>query len=109
MHVASELPASVSIGGTDDGDAAERVGRGIPGMRERAHLAGGWLSSGPDGEQFRVTVFIPYGSRPAALLPESGAEEEAVPSSKGLERESALALEDAAPSSGPERESVGRG
>lgn len=108
MHVASELPASVSIEGTDDGGAG-RVGRGIPGMRERAHLAGGWLSSGPDGEQFRVTVFIPYGSRPAALLPESGAEGEAVPSAKGLEREPALALEDAAPSSGPERESAGRG
>ncbi|WP_284989250.1 histidine kinase [Arthrobacter sp. efr-133-TYG-120] len=109
MHVASELPASVSIGGTDDGGTAERVGRGIPGMRERAHLAGGWLSSGPDGEQFRVTVFIPYGSRPAALLPEGGAEEEGVPSVEGLEQEPALALEGASPSSGTERESVGRG
>ncbi len=109
MHVASELPASVSIGGTDDGGTAERVGRGIPGMRERAHLAGGWLSSGPDGEQFRVTVFIPYGSRPAALLPEGGAEEEGVPSVEGLEQEPALALEAASPSSGTERESVGRG
>ncbi|UKA58554.1 sensor histidine kinase [Arthrobacter sp. FW306-2-2C-D06B] len=108
MHVASELPASVSIGGTDDGDAAGRVGRGIPGMRERAHLAGGWLSSGPDGEQFRVTVFIPYGSRPAALLPENGADED-VSSAEGLEREPALPLEGASPSSGPERESVGRG
>jgi hypothetical protein len=29
-------------------------------MRERAHMAGGWLTAGPDGEQFRVTVFIPY-------------------------------------------------
>ncbi|WP_345448060.1 sensor histidine kinase [Arthrobacter gyeryongensis] len=108
MHVASELPASVSIGGTDDG-GAWRVGRGIPGMRERAHLAGGWLSSGPDGEQFRVTVFIPYGSRPAALLPEGGAEEGGVPSVEGLEQEPALALEAASPSSGTERESVGRG
>ncbi|MGM7776768.1 sensor histidine kinase [Arthrobacter sp. KNU-44] len=108
MHVASELPESVSIGGTDDGGAG-RVARGIPGMRERAHLAGGWLSSGPDGEQFRVTVFIPYGSRPVALLPENCTEDEVVPSAKGLEREPALALEDAAPSSGPERESVGRG
>lgn len=38
----------------------ERLGRGLPGMRERAHLAGGWLSAGPDGEEFRVAVFIPY-------------------------------------------------
>ncbi|MEB7505839.1 hypothetical protein [Arthrobacter koreensis] len=38
-------------------------------MRERAHLAGGWLTAGPDGEQFRVTLFLPYGTadnRPAA-------------------------------------------
>jgi hypothetical protein len=31
-------------------------------MRERAHLAGGWLTAGPDGEHFRVTAFIPYGT-----------------------------------------------
>jgi hypothetical protein len=31
-------------------------------MRERAHLAGGWLTAGPDGEHFRVTAFIPYGA-----------------------------------------------
>ena len=42
-----------------------RVGRGIPGMRERAHLAGGWVTAGPDGEQFRVTAFVPYGLRAA--------------------------------------------
>lgn len=42
-----------------------RIGRGLPGMRERAHLAGGWLTAGPDGEHFRVTVFIPYGVREA--------------------------------------------
>ncbi|MFZ3454335.1 sensor histidine kinase [Arthrobacter sp. 7Tela_A1] len=50
-----------------------RTGRGIPGMRERAHLAGGWLTAGPDGEQFRVTLFLPYGtadSRPAETLVE---------------------------------------
>ena len=34
-------------------------------MRERAHLAGGWLTAGPDGEHFRVTVFVPYGTREA--------------------------------------------
>jgi signal transduction histidine kinase len=45
--------------------ASSRVGRGLPGMRERAHLAGGWLTAGPDGEYFRVTVFIPYGTREA--------------------------------------------
>ncbi|MDQ0030039.1 sensor histidine kinase [Arthrobacter bambusae] len=109
MHVASELPPSVSIGDTHDGGAAERVGRGIPGMRERAHLAGGWLSSGPDGEQFRVTVFIPYGSRPAPLLPEGGSEREAVPPGKEAEREPALALKGASPSSVPEQASAGRG
>ena len=44
-------------------------------MRERAHLAGGWLTAGPDGEHFRVTVFIPYGTRePRATDETAGAE-----------------------------------
>lgn len=77
LHVASALPASASIGGSDDGGSAARVGRGIPGMRERAHLAGGWLTSGPDGEQFRVTVFIPYGSHAASRSAEDAADAEA--------------------------------
>lgn len=112
MHVASELPASVSIGGTDDGGGVARVGRGIPGMRERAHLAGGWLSSGPDGEQFRVTVFIPYGSRSAPLLSAEGLEgatDREAASPKGFEQEPALALEGASPSSAIEQEATGRG
>lgn len=61
IHAASNLPSSAVNGGADDGGTPSRAGRGIPGMRERAHLAGGWLTAGPDGEQFRVTVFIPYG------------------------------------------------
>ncbi|WP_306917134.1 MULTISPECIES: sensor histidine kinase [unclassified Arthrobacter] len=61
LHVASEI---AGIGPEDAADPAPpRVGRGLPGMRERAHLAGGWLTAGPDGEHFRVTVFIPYGTR----------------------------------------------
>ncbi|MGK3647251.1 histidine kinase [Pseudarthrobacter enclensis] len=58
LHVASEVASSKKaqpgIGGP------QRLGRGLPGMRERAHLAGGWITAGPDGEQFRVTAFIPY-------------------------------------------------
>lgn len=61
VNVASALPTE-NAGTAADG-AQERVGRGLPGMRERAHLAGGWITMGPDGEQFRVTVFIPYGKR----------------------------------------------
>ena len=33
-------------------------------MRERAHLAGGWLTAGPDGEQFRVTASSRTGCTP---------------------------------------------
>ena len=65
MHAASGLPERH---GSEEAQA-RRPGRGIPGMRERAHLAGGWLTAGPDGEQFRVTLFLPYGpgeNRPAA-------------------------------------------
>jgi signal transduction histidine kinase len=61
LHVASDVAAAVE--GAVEAAPADRVGRGIPGMRERAHLAGGWVTAGPDGEQFRVTVFIPYGAR----------------------------------------------
>ncbi|MCU1637044.1 MAG: sensor histidine kinase DesK, partial [Cryobacterium sp.] len=47
------------------------------GMRERAHLAGGWLTAGPDGEQFRVTVFIPYGTRETRAAADDAAGAEA--------------------------------
>ena len=57
LHAASELAHK-----PEPAEASERPGRGLAGMRERAHLAGGWLTAGPDGEHFRVTVFIPYGS-----------------------------------------------
>ncbi|WP_258074059.1 sensor histidine kinase [Arthrobacter sp. Y81] len=60
LHVASALAAAGS-GDAGETGGTERVGRGIPGMRERAHLAGGWVTAGPDGEQFRVTAFVPYG------------------------------------------------
>lgn len=60
LHVASALaPAGREEAANP---ASPRAGRGLPGMRERAHLAGGWLTAGPDGEHFRVTVFLPYGT-----------------------------------------------
>lgn len=64
LHVASVMAHLAQ--GDPDGPGSARVGRGLPGMRERAHLAGGWLTAGPDGEHFRVTVFIPYGTREAS-------------------------------------------
>jgi signal transduction histidine kinase len=70
LHVAS-APAS---GGQEESanPATTRVGRGLPGMRERAHMAGGWLTAGPDGEHFRVTVFIPYGARETMAADDMG-------------------------------------
>lgn len=59
LHVASGIPAAAD---NPDRATETRVGRGLAGMRERAHLAGGWMTAGPDGEQYRVTVFIPYGT-----------------------------------------------
>ncbi|ASN21910.1 sensor histidine kinase [Arthrobacter sp. YN] len=67
LHASSPLPASVALGERDAGQDKGRAGRGLPGMRERAHLAGGWLTAGPDGEQFRVTAFIPYGTTTGSL------------------------------------------
>jgi signal transduction histidine kinase len=63
LHVASAIAPASKEDAADP--ATPRVGRGLPGMRERAHLAGGWLTAGLDGEHFRVTVFIPYGTREA--------------------------------------------
>lgn len=62
LHAASDLPRRQR--GSDEAQE-QRPGRGIPGMRERAHLAGGWLTAGPDGEQYRVTLFLPYGTAEA--------------------------------------------
>lgn len=42
--------------------AVPGMGRGIPGMRERARLAGGWLTAEPDEGEFLVNAFIPYGT-----------------------------------------------
>lgn len=53
-------PAS-SAAGNNGSPTTAGTGRGIAGMRERAHLAGGWLTAGPDGESFRVSAFLPYG------------------------------------------------
>ena len=72
LHVASAVTAA---GPADGADAAtSRIGRGLAGMRERAHLAGGWLTAGPDGEHFRVTAFIPYGRDPGTADGSGGAD-----------------------------------
>lgn len=61
LHFASS--SASGIASMPNATGPSRIGRGIPGMRERAHMAGGWLTVGPDGEYFRVTAFIPYGKR----------------------------------------------
>jgi signal transduction histidine kinase len=109
LHVASEI-APIDQETADD-PVLPRVGRGLPGMRERAHLAGGWLTAGPDGEHFRVTVFIPYGTREirpgndtsradaeGSLTEIADPEAHTVPAGSGLARQTAA---------GPE--AIGRG
>jgi len=71
MHVASGMD---SFGREDTYQSpSTRVGRGVAGMRERAHLAGGWLTAGHDGEHFRVTGFIPYSLQEAASTADTDA------------------------------------
>ncbi|MDO9395472.1 MAG: hypothetical protein Q7T71_02885, partial [Herbiconiux sp.] len=42
------------------GGAGEGAGFGIRGMKDRAHLAGGWLTAGSEGEgEFVVTAYLP--------------------------------------------------
>ncbi|XAS71915.1 histidine kinase [Micrococcaceae bacterium Sec5.1] len=93
LHAASLLTASAPLGEADAGEPVERVGRGIPGMRERAHLAGGWLTAGPDGEHFRVTAFIPYGTRHGISAQEASETESDI---KVLEPAGVLAVPEAA-------------
>ncbi|MDQ0617421.1 sensor histidine kinase [Arthrobacter globiformis] len=71
LHVASATVAAKH--GQSAEPVPQRSGRGLPGMRERAHMAGGWLTAGPDGEQFRVTVFIPYTAGNLTTTEEGGA------------------------------------
>lgn len=52
-------------GGDAPATSASR-GVGIAGMKERARLAGGWLSAAPDGEGFLVTALIPTRPVPAS-------------------------------------------
>ncbi|MCC3278573.1 histidine kinase [Arthrobacter sp. zg-Y40] len=61
LQIASYPGRAASSAGSDSSATTAGTGRGIAGMRERAHLAGGWLTAGPDGESFRVSAFLPYG------------------------------------------------
>jgi signal transduction histidine kinase len=42
--------------------ALPRIGHGLPGMRERASLAGGSLTAGPADDTFVVSAFLPAGA-----------------------------------------------
>ncbi|WP_431277201.1 sensor histidine kinase [Leifsonia poae] len=53
------LSIDTPAGGTG---ALPRIGHGLPGMRERATLAGGSLSAGPTGDWFVVKAFLPAGA-----------------------------------------------
>ncbi|GAB3577801.1 hypothetical protein GCM10027406_12890 [Leifsonia lichenia] len=46
---------------TPSSGALPRIGHGLPGMRERASLAGGSLAAGPAGADFLVSAFLPAG------------------------------------------------
>ncbi|MDJ0333816.1 histidine kinase [Salinibacterium sp. G-O1] len=60
------LITSRSVG--DAGMSVVSPGVGIVGMKERARLAGGWLTAERDGHEFLVTAFIP--AQPVAATPE---------------------------------------
>jgi signal transduction histidine kinase len=118
LHVASAVaPAgqedAANPAGQEDAanPAIPRVGRGLPGMRERAHLAGGWLTAGPDGEHFRVTVFIPYRTREAMAADNTAGAEAGGTSGEisGAEAQPALAVTGLPVPAGAAREAADRG
>lgn len=55
------LSIQVVSSGTGDAEPAPGAGRGIPGMTERARIAGGWLAAGEDESgDHRITAFVPF-------------------------------------------------
>lgn len=59
------LTVSVTSFGQTTRDIEQSTGHGIRGMRERARLAGGWFTAGPDdhrADAFTVTAFLPVHS-----------------------------------------------
>ena len=60
----SGLALNISSSPVGEAPAEDATSRGIYGMRERARLAGGWLTASPDetGREFLVTAFIPASS-----------------------------------------------
>jgi len=62
------LAVNVTSGGGESGSQSAPAGNGIRGMKDRARLAGGWLTAGAsdtDGE-FVVTLFVPAGTEKAS-------------------------------------------
>lgn len=53
--------------------ALPRIGHGLPGMRERASLAGGTLSAGPQDGEFVVAAFLPGSGAGSAAASGAGA------------------------------------
>ncbi|RIJ53726.1 hypothetical protein DZF99_14110 [Clavibacter phaseoli] len=54
-------------------------GAGIPGMRERARIAGGWLTAEPDADgEFVVTAFLPLDGAASPAEPAAAADADAI-------------------------------
>lgn len=63
------LALTVTSRGDSTGAQSTGDGHGIRGMKDRARLAGGWLTAGASGEptgEFVVTLFVPTGTERAA-------------------------------------------
>jgi signal transduction histidine kinase len=109
VHVASAM----AMAETDilDVSSTTRIGRGLPGMRERAHAAGGWMTAGPDGEHFRVAVFVPYGIRGNSLVEEDALAENWSPvaAMAGAGLSPKLTVEGRQPEAAVEGKTVSRG
>ena len=53
------LALTVASSGNGEAGGPLGAGHGIRGMKDRARLAGGWLTAEPDGDDFLVTAFLP--------------------------------------------------
>ncbi|MFT2816510.1 sensor histidine kinase [Leifsonia sp. A12D58] len=61
LGVVVTVSNEIKVRGSDEPGAAESVGHGLPGMRERALLAGGALHTDTQDGRFTVTARIPAG------------------------------------------------
>jgi signal transduction histidine kinase len=59
IELTNPIAGTAGRGDLRSSDPGVRSGKGLPGIRERAALLGGWMTAGPDGGTWRLLVELP--------------------------------------------------